>query len=263
MNKTVVTIVVVIVVGFIGLFVLSSSTSPKKSQEIKLEEEEQLSNDLSVTGGVNRSATKDGVDNADLNKANVNDSTVYPFGQGAAQQGQVQGQQTQQAQQQQAQQQQQQGQSLPPLPGGKKILMAKKATIQTSKGNIVIELNSSVAPNTVNNFSNKANDNFYDNLTFHRVEGWVIQGGDPLGNGTGGTNNLPTEISSESFVAGSVGVARGGDPKISNDAQFFITKTDSPHLNGQYTYFGKVIEGMDIVGQIAIGDKITDILLEM
>lgn len=257
MNKTVVTIVVVIVVGFIGLFVLSSSTSPKKAQEIKLEEEEQLTTDLSVTGGVNRSATNDGVNNADLNKANQNDQTVYPFNSGQ-QQGQVQGQAAQQ-QQQQAQQQQ----GLPPLPGGKKVMLAKKATIKTSKGDIVVELNSQVAPNTVNNFSNKANDNFYDNLTFHRVEDWVIQGGDPLGNGTGGTNNLPTEPSNEPFVAGALGVARGGDPKISNDSQFFITKSDASWLNGQYTYFGKVIEGMDVVNQMAIGDKITDILLEM
>ena len=208
MNKTVVTIVVVIVVGFIGLFIFSSSTSPKKTQEVKLEEEQELTSALSVTGSVDRYATKDGVDNADLNKANVNDSTVYPFGQGAPQQGQVQGQQTQQAAQQ-AQQQAQQQQGLPPLPGGKKVMLAKKATTKTTKGDIVVELNSQVAPNTVNNFSNKANDNFYDNLTFHRVEDWVIQGGDPLGNGTGGGNSLPTEPSDQPFVAGALGVALG------------------------------------------------------
>jgi len=260
MNKTVVTIVVVIVVGFIGLFMYSTTQSPAPSREIQLEQKEDLTTDLSVTGTVNRNATKDGVDNANLNKANENDSTVYPFG-GANQGQQVQGQQTQQAQQQQQQAQQQQG--LPSLPGGKKVMLAKKATIKTSKGDIVIELNAQIAPNTVNNFSNKANDNFYDNLTFHRVEGWVIQGGDPVGNGTGGNNTLPTEPSQEPFVAGSVGVARGGDPKVSNDAQFFITKNEASHLNGQYTNFGKVTEGMDIVNQIAIGDKILDILLEM
>lgn len=262
MNKTVVTIVVVIVVGFIGLYMYSTTKSPAPSREIQLEQKEELTTDLSVTGTVNRSATKDGVDNAGLNKANENDSTVYPFG--AANQGQqVQGQQTQQTQQQQQQQQAQQQQGLPSLPGGKKVMLAKKATIKTSKGDIVVELNSKVAPNTVNNFSNKANDNFYDNLTFHRVEDWVIQGGDPLGNGTGGGNGLPTEPSQEPFVAGSLGVARGGDPKVSNEAQFFITKSDASWLNGQYTNFGKVTEGMDVVNQIAIGDKILDILLEM
>ena len=259
MNKTVVTIVVVIVVGFIGLYMYSTTKSPAPAREIQLEQKEELTTDLSVTGTVNRSATKDGVDNAGLNKANENDSTVYPFG--AANQGQqVQGQQTQQAQQQQQPAQQQ---GLPSLPGGKKVMLAKKATIKTSKGDIVIELNAQIAPNTVNNFSNKANDNFYDNLTFHRVEGWVIQGGDPLGNGTGGNNTLPTEPSQEPFVVGSVGVARGGDPKVSNDAQFFITKNESSHLNGQYTNFGKVTEGMDVVNQIAIGDKILDIILEL
>ena len=94
MNKTVVTIVLVIVVGFIGLFVYSSTQSPSKPKNINLEEKEELTTDLSVTGGVDRYATKDGVDNANLNKANVSDSTVYPF-KSAAQEQQVQGQTTQ------------------------------------------------------------------------------------------------------------------------------------------------------------------------
>lgn len=135
------------------------------------------------------------------------------------------------------------------------------ATIRTSKGNIVLTLYSKDAPRTVENFINKAKSGFYDNLTFHRVEDWVIQGGDPKGDGTGG-GNMPTELNSKPFVVGSLGVARGGDIKVSNDAQFFITKTDSSHLNNQYTNFGMVKEGLDVVNKIEIGDKILEITIK-
>ena len=128
-------------------------------------------------------------------------------------------------------------------------------TIQTSKGNIELTLFSKDAPNTVRNFLIKAQGGFYAGKIFHRVEDWVIQGGDPLGNGTGGGNML-TELNNKPFVVGSLGVARGGDIKISNDSQFFITKTDASWLNGQYTNFGIVTKGMDVVNNIAIGDKI-------
>src|SRR5258708_18783386 len=131
----------------------------------------------------------------------------------------------------------------------------KEAIIQTNKGDIVLELYSQDAPNTVKNFITKAENGFYNNLTFHRVEDWVIQGGDPKGNGTGG-GSMPTELNSKPFVIGSLGVARGGDIKVSNDAQFFITKTDASWLNNQYTNFGFVTKGMDVVSKIQIGDKI-------
>lgn len=132
-----------------------------------------------------------------------------------------------------------------------------RATIHTAKGDIVIEMRPDLAPKTVANFLQKFTSGFCDNLTFHRVEDWVIQGCDPAGNGTGGNTSLPTETSDAPFVAGAVGVARKATPKeLSNDSQFFITKTDSTFLNGEYTYFGQVVSGMDVVNQIAVGDKI-------
>ncbi|MBP9700184.1 peptidylprolyl isomerase [Candidatus Woesebacteria bacterium] len=133
-----------------------------------------------------------------------------------------------------------------------------KAKIETSKGMIELELYPDAAPGTVSNFTTKASSGFYKNLTFHRVEDWVIQGGDPDGNGTGG-GKMPTELSALPFVEGSLGVARGGDIKVSNDAQFFICTQECSWLNGQYTIFGKVTKGMDIVKKIAIGDKILSV----
>ena len=132
------------------------------------------------------------------------------------------------------------------------------AVIKTERGNIELTLSPQEAPNTVANFVQKAKSGFYNNLTFHRVEDWVVQGGDPLGNGTGG-GNIPVEFNSQPFVVGSLGVASRGDGKTQNDAQFFITKTDAPWLNGQYTNFGIVNKGMDVVSQIEIGDKILGI----
>ncbi|MDP1743455.1 MAG: peptidylprolyl isomerase [Candidatus Amesbacteria bacterium] len=131
--------------------------------------------------------------------------------------------------------------------------------INTSKGEFVIELRPDLAPKTVANFLSKFNAGYCNNLTWHRVEDWVVQGCDPLGNGTGGKSDLATETSAEPFVVGSVGVARKEFPKeYSNDSQFFITKKDSQFLNNEYTYFGKVISGMDVVNKLAIGDLFLD-----
>lgn len=138
---------------------------------------------------------------------------------------------------------------------------AMQATVQTSKGSFVIALNPTSAPKTVENFIAKAKSDFYKNLTFHRVEDWVVQGGDPDGNGTGG-GSMPTELSQTPFVRGSVGVARGMDIQISNDAQFFICTKDCDWLTGAYTLFGQVTEGMDVVDSMAIGDTITGISVE-
>jgi peptidyl-prolyl cis-trans isomerase B (cyclophilin B) len=135
---------------------------------------------------------------------------------------------------------------------------ASTAIIETSKGNIELTLYPKDAPMTVANFVSKAKSGFYTNKIFHRVEDWVIQGGDPLGNGTGG-GKMSTELNNKPFVIGSLGVARGQDINISNDAQFFITKTDASWLNGQYTNFGIVIKGMDVVNKMEIGDKILGI----
>lgn len=131
--------------------------------------------------------------------------------------------------------------------------------IVTSKGEFVIELRSDLAPKTVANFLAKFADGYCNNLTWHRVEDWVVQGCDPAGNGTGGKSDLTTETSDEPFVAGSVGVARKTFPKeYSNDSQFFILKKDSAFLNSEYTYFGRVISGMDVVNRITVGDLIID-----
>ncbi|MEK7450913.1 MAG: peptidylprolyl isomerase [Patescibacteria group bacterium] len=135
------------------------------------------------------------------------------------------------------------------------------AIIKTSKGDITLSLYSKDAPNTVNNFITKAKSGFYNNLIFHRVEDWVVQGGDPLSNGTGG-GNMPVEFNSKPFIVGSLGIASRGDGKVQNDAQFFITKKDSQFLNGQYTNFGIVTKGMDVVNKIEIGDKILGITIE-
>lgn len=132
------------------------------------------------------------------------------------------------------------------------------ASIETSKGTIEVELFPEKAPGTVKNFTDKAASGYYKGLTFHRVEDWVIQGGDPVGNGTGG-GQMPTELSDEPFIDGSLGVARGGDIKVSNDSQFFICTTDCGWLTGQYTNFGKVVKGMDVAKKMAIGDKIISI----
>ncbi len=163
--------------------------------------------------------------------------------------------------QQPAQQQQQANAGAPTFGVEEGMKASYAATIKTSRGNIKLTLFAKDAPNTVKNFLNKIQSGFYTNLTFHRVEDWVIQGGDPQGNGTGG-GLMQTEMNQLPFVEGSLGVARGSDIRISNDSQFFITKTESSHLNGQYTNFGQVTEGMDVVNNIKIGDKILKITVE-
>ena len=129
--------------------------------------------------------------------------------------------------------------------------------INTAKGKIVLELRPDVAPKTVVNYLGKWSRGECNNLTFHRVEDWVVQGCDPAGDGTGGNSTLPTENSQESFTAGALGVARRAVPAdVSNDSQFFIVKKDSKFLDGQYTYFGKVLSGLDVINSLSIGDKI-------
>lgn len=138
---------------------------------------------------------------------------------------------------------------------------AVTAVIRTDKGNVELTLYPEAAPKTIANFAQKAKSGFYNNLIFHRVEDWVIQGGDPLGNGTGG-GNMPVEFNNKSFVVGAVGIASRDDGQVQNDSQFFIVKTDAQFLNGKYTNFGIVTKGMDVVNQIEIGDKILEIQLD-
>jgi len=136
------------------------------------------------------------------------------------------------------------------------------ATITTNKGTIKIQLLPKVAPNTVNAFVNLARDGFYDGLTFHRVEDWVVQGGDPRGDGTGGPGyTLKAEFNATKHITGTVAMARANDPN-SAGSQFYIVKTQASWLDGQYTVFGQTIEGMDVVNKLVKGDVMQKITIE-
>ena len=132
-------------------------------------------------------------------------------------------------------------------------------------GTIEVELDADTAPITVTNFVKLAQEGFYDGLTFHRImDGFMIQGGDPNGNGTGGSDeNIKGEFSSNgvenniSHTRGTISMARANDPD-SGSSQFFIVQSDSTFLDGDYAGFGHVTSGMDIVDQICKDSKPTD-----
>jgi peptidyl-prolyl cis-trans isomerase B (cyclophilin B) len=138
-------------------------------------------------------------------------------------------------------------------------------TVETSKGPIVIRVYFSIVPYTAGNFLNLVVRNFYNGLSFHRVENWVVQGGDPNGNGTGNfvdpDSGRPRMLRLETTprlthnYAGMVAMARSNDPN-SASCQFYILKRPMPQLNGQYAVFGRVVQGMDTVNKISIGDRI-------
>ncbi|TMC30755.1 MAG: peptidylprolyl isomerase [Chloroflexi bacterium] len=137
-----------------------------------------------------------------------------------------------------------------------------KATVELAKGgSFTIALRPDKAPQTVGRFADKARSGFYNNLAFHRVEDWVVQGGDPQGTGRGG-EQVPSEYNDLSFKLGAAGIARGQDPAINNGSQWFVVKKDSTFLDKQYTNFGQVTSGMDLVQKIAVGDKIKTITIE-
>jgi cyclophilin family peptidyl-prolyl cis-trans isomerase/HEAT repeat protein len=131
-----------------------------------------------------------------------------------------------------------------------------KALISTDKGDIEIELYPDTAPLTVYNFIKLAREQFYDGLNFHRVvPGFVIQGGDPRGDGSGGPGYyIRCEYSDKPFDRGAVGIATSG--KDTGGSQFFIMLGKAPHLDARYTLFGKVLKGMETVDKIVKGDKI-------
>lgn len=137
------------------------------------------------------------------------------------------------------------------------------ATITTPRGVITVQLDPRAAPVTVNNFVFLAREGFYDGLTFHRVEpGFVIQGGDPRGDGTGGPGyTIPDEKSPLKHEEGAIAMAKSALPN-SAGSQFYITLAPQPALDGNYTVFGKVIEGMNVVKQIQRGDRITRVTIE-
>jgi cyclophilin family peptidyl-prolyl cis-trans isomerase len=143
------------------------------------------------------------------------------------------------------------------------------ATIDTDRGPIVVELWPDLAPEHVNSFVFLAKEGFYDGLTFHRVEpGFVIQGGDPKGDGTGGPGySVPGEFNEDDPVPHRIGtfaMARSVDPH-SAGSQFYIVLEDgasASSLDGKYTVFGHVISGMDVVQSIAIGDVMNSVTIQ-
>jgi peptidyl-prolyl cis-trans isomerase B (cyclophilin B) len=138
------------------------------------------------------------------------------------------------------------------------------ATLDTSRGRIVLELFAKDAPKTVNNFVFLARDKFYDGTTFHRViADFMVQGGDPTGTGRGGpgyrfedeTKNNPNR-----HTKGVISMANAGPN--TNGSQFFITHVETPWLDGKHTVFGRVLSGQEIVDSIQQGDQITGVTVE-
>ena len=143
--------------------------------------------------------------------------------------------------------------------GGKKVKQTAVITMEKG-GEIVIEFFPEDAPKTVENFVTLAKKGFYDGLTFHRVEpGFVVQGGDPKGDGTGGPGyKVKAEFNKQPHVRGVVAMARSNDPD-SAGSQFYITLAPANFLDGKYTVFGKVVSGMDVVDKIKKGDKMKSV----
>ena len=138
------------------------------------------------------------------------------------------------------------------------------AVIKTNKGNFTIKLNGNQTPSTVANFVALANDNFFDNKVYHRVvPNFVIQGGCPRGDGYGGLDyTIRSELPQIYYDdEGYVGMASAGNH--TEGTQWFVTHSPTPHLDGNYTIFGKVIEGMEVVHNIVEGDKINDVIISV
>jgi len=141
-------------------------------------------------------------------------------------------------------------------------LKDKQIKIVTSKGTIIFELYGTEAPIAVSNFITLANKGFYNGLTFHRYEpGFVIQGGDPRGTGTGGPGySFIDETVTRDYLAGTVAMANAGPD--TNGSQFFIMLDDNHTLPKNYTIFGKVTTGLDIVLHLRKGDTMTAVTVE-
>jgi len=128
--------------------------------------------------------------------------------------------------------------------------------LELKDGRVVIQLLPELAPKHVERVKTLARQGFYDNTVFHRViEGFMAQGGDPTGTGTGGSQlpNLPAEFTNKAhFLRGTVGAARSQSPDSAN-SQFYIMFAPAPHLDGQYTIWGRVVQGMEVVDKIKRG----------
>jgi peptidylprolyl isomerase len=143
------------------------------------------------------------------------------------------------------------------LPASAQATLDDVLLLDLKDGRVTILLRPDLAPKHVERAKQLARDGFYDGTVFHRViDGFMAQGGDPTGTGTGGSNypDLPAEFSNKAkFVRGTVGAARAQDPNSAN-SQFFITFGPAPFLDGQYTIWGQVIDGMDAVDKIKRGE---------
>lgn len=138
------------------------------------------------------------------------------------------------------------------------------AIVETDKGSFAFELYAERAPITVENFVGLAEDDFYDGLTFHRYEpGFVIQGGDPKGDGTGGSGEtIQLETHPElTHEEGAVAMARSRAPD-SASSQFYVTLNDVHQLDGDYAVFGQVIDGMDAVKDLREGDRMESVTIQ-
>jgi cyclophilin family peptidyl-prolyl cis-trans isomerase len=133
--------------------------------------------------------------------------------------------------------------------------------VVTDKGEFTMNLYGERMPITVANFVKLAEEGFYDGLKFHRVEDWVVQGGDPAGDGTGGPGYT---IQFETYRwlrhdRGAIGMARRADDRNSAGSQFYIVKEEAQSLNREYAIFGKVVDGMDVVDKLVANDKIVSV----
>jgi peptidyl-prolyl cis-trans isomerase B (cyclophilin B) len=138
------------------------------------------------------------------------------------------------------------------------------ARITMENGGVIeIELYPEDAPKTVENFITLTKKGFYNGLTFHRVvPGFVVQGGDPNGNGTGGPGyTIKAEFNKRHHLRGTVAMARSQDPD-SAGSQFYICLAKQPSLDNNYTVFGQVVKGMDVVDKISVGDRMKSVVIE-
>lgn len=137
--------------------------------------------------------------------------------------------------------------------------------MDTTKGEIELELYPEHAPKTVNNFVFLAKEGFYDGITFHRViKDFMIQGGDPTGSGSGGPGyRFEDELSGNPLTHERCVISMANAGPNTNGSQFFITHSPQPHLNGRHTVFGKVVKGQEVVDAIRQGDAMNKVTAEV
>lgn len=144
-------------------------------------------------------------------------------------------------------------------------LSQESILIKTAKGNITLKLYPKEAPNTVTRFLQLVQEGFYDGLQFHRVHTkFLIQTGDPTGTGNGGSGEkLKAEFNKLQHIKGTVAMARKPEDIDSADSQFYIALTTLTHLDSNYTVFGQVVEGLDVLDRISLNDKVITISINL